>query len=156
MNLISVACIEEPVGSAYKELIKLCSDYCDRFLLVRRSSVGLSPHGLKLLEQLHPELIAENLSRTWPGTILLGEKAQVLFFRVSESSLQVLEGADSLFAWTQPDLPEDLCFLRSDGTAFMTTIAHERDCYLELSKEELQDALTRPAVSAILRVETAE
>jgi hypothetical protein len=35
-----------------------------------------------------------------------------------------------------PDLPEDLSFVRADGTPLLVTIAHEQDGYLELTRED--------------------
>jgi len=46
--------------------------------------------------------------------------------------------AHGLYDWVQPNRPEDLCFLRSDETPWLATIAHEKDAYFELSGEEKQ------------------
>jgi hypothetical protein len=55
---------------------------------------------------------------------------------------QLALAADGLFDWVEPRLPEDPCLLREDGTAWLTTIAHERDAYFTLTPEE-RDQLLR-------------
>lgn len=46
------------------------------------------------------------------------------------------DAATSLYAWRQPELPEDLAFLRADGSVVLATIAHERDAFMELAPHE--------------------
>jgi hypothetical protein len=42
----------------------------------------------------------------------------------------------SLYQWRYPDLPEDLCLLRSDETSWLVTVAHEDIGYFELFEDE--------------------
>ena len=49
--------------------------------------------------------------------------------------------APRLYQWVQPGLPEDPCFLRSDASPMLVTIAHERDAYLVVSQEEVDNLL---------------
>ena len=53
------------------------------------------------------------------------------------------EGLACERAWRQPDLPEDLCLLRADGSPWLATIAHEADGFLLLSEAEREDLNTR-------------
>lgn len=38
-----------------------------------------------------------------------------------------------------PRLPEDLFLMRPDGRAWLTTIAHENDAFLDLAPEEMRE-----------------
>ena len=112
-------------------------------LLVVRDGARLGPAGRELLTALGPALIAETVSNEWPGTRLLSGTATLRRFQLNAASAALLtDAAESLYDWVQPALPEDLCFLRPDGTPWIVTIAHERDAYFELSLAEQQELLT--------------
>jgi hypothetical protein len=49
---------------------------------------------------------------------------------------RLTKAADSIYAWRQPALPEDLCALRADDTPWLASIAHEGDAWLELTPDE--------------------
>jgi hypothetical protein len=58
-------------------------------------------------------------------------------FRLDAVSLDVLaSSAESLFDWVWPRLPEDLHFVRTDGTTVLGTIAQEDDAWLVLTAAE--------------------
>ena len=46
------------------------------------------------------------------------------------------EAVEGLFDWIEPELPEDLCILRPDGSPWLVTISHEQDAYFQLSDKE--------------------
>ncbi|MBX3128286.1 MAG: hypothetical protein KF718_16295 [Polyangiaceae bacterium] len=48
----------------------------------------------------------------------------------------LVRASDSLYGWQQPQLPEDLAFLRTDGSTVLGTVAHEEDGWLELADQE--------------------
>lgn len=65
------------------------------------------------------------------------DEAEVVIFRLCpETGALLKEAASSLYDWCQPVLPEDLCFLRPNGEAAVTTIAHEHEALLTLTSEE--------------------
>jgi hypothetical protein len=95
-----------------------------------------------LLGALEPYVLARAKTDRWPGTELLGTEAERIDFRLEVGSAQILKSAtDHLFGWEQPDLPEDLCLLREDGTPWLVTIAHEGDGTFLLTEEELRQLL---------------
>ncbi len=58
-------------------------------------------------------------------------------FRLDDASLDVLmSSAESLFDWVWPRLPEDLHFLRADGSTVLGTVAQADDAWLELTAVE--------------------
>lgn len=80
-------------------------------------------------------------SSEWPGTQLIGGGVAELheFKLVPDVVRTMLDEASGLFDWIQPDRPEDPCLLRSDGSPWLTTVAHESDAYMTLDASELTD-----------------
>ena len=128
----------EPRGEVYQRLIGLSLRFCNTALLVVRDSIDLRDSGTRVLTALEPYLQQKNRETEWPGTKLFyGASATVYRFRLCSNSGEVLKGAvDALYCWQQPQYPEDLCLLRSDGQPWLVSIAHESISYLELSSAE--------------------
>ncbi len=73
----------------------------------------------------------------WPGTQLIGETAEIVTIAPTRMVTEVLaDAAPGLYDWRQPALPEDLAFLRADGSVLLATITHERDAFMELAPHE--------------------
>jgi len=53
----------------------------------------------------------------------------------------IAASAQGLYDWQHPRLPEDLCFLRRDGSPWLGTVAHERDAFLDVDDSELVELL---------------
>jgi hypothetical protein len=51
----------------------------------------------------------------------------------------ILPAASNLFAWQEPDLAEDLFFLREDESAILSVTAHEEHAVLSLDPRELEE-----------------
>lgn len=129
--------LKEPTGDVYHRLLGISTDYCNTFLFVLRHTIGVNESALAVMERLDPFLISRAESAEWPGTRLLDHTATVLRFELSSGTKHVLgEATHSLFSWSQPELPEDLCFIRFDGKPWLVTIAHEKDAYFVLTPEE--------------------
>jgi len=129
--------LKEPTGDVYRHLLGISMDYCNTFLLVLRHTLGVNESALAVIESLAPFLISRTESTEWPGTRLLDHTATVFRFELSSETKHVLgEATHSLCSWTQPELPEDLCFIRFDGESWLVTIAHEKDAYFILTSEE--------------------
>ena len=142
----------EPKGRLYRMLLDQAAKTCPAFLLVRRPAEPLSPSGDDVQKRLSAFLISEKQSSGWPGTQLLGHEATVFKYEFRPDSLKILtRSASRLFQWRQPELPEDLCLLRQDGSPWLVSIAHESDAYLELSgDEERQLSAEMPELRALL------
>jgi hypothetical protein len=127
----------EPSLDVYHGLIDFALEHCSLILLVLRPEMELTEVGQEVLGSLDPYIEETVKSTLWPGTEIFGTQADVCYFRLEAGSAQVLRKAtDHLFGWCQPDLPEDLCFLREDRTPWLVTIAHEHDGYFVLSEWE--------------------
>jgi hypothetical protein len=109
-------------------------------LVVRSPKVQLTTRAQSLLAALSPFLVANEEVDRWPGTELVGgRKSRRLLFRLEPASLDLLIAATTgLFDWVNPQLPEDLHLLRSDGTTVLGTVAQEEDAWLELDEDELR------------------
>ena len=129
--------VNEPVDETYRGLLRAAVDGCASFLFVVRAGIPVAESVHALIDALDPELISASQESEWPGTELLGHTETVYRFTLTNEALEHLASAtDRLYAWLQPDLPEDLCFLRSDGSPWLATISHERDGFLVLSQAE--------------------
>jgi hypothetical protein len=73
----------------------------------------------------------------WPGTTLGGQTAEVHEFVLSEGSIDLLRSSSTaVFDWYYPDLPEDLCLLKPDGTTWFHSTVHESWAALWQTAEE--------------------
>jgi len=126
-------------GAAYAALLQHALAFCDSFILVIRHSIDVKESAQAVLDRLGPFLIRQEEKTEWPGTRLFEHTAQVNTFQLSPATVSVLtEVAESLFDWTQPGLPEDLCLFRRDGEPWLVTIAHEKDAYVMLLGDEAE------------------
>lgn len=128
----------EPRGATYHRLLQWCGRRSATVLLVCRPTIPTADSALQLLGNLAPFKLRRSQQSQWPGTELLDDTAEVFEYRVDDDLLQVLHPAgDRLYCWTQPALPEDLCFLKRDGSTLLETISHERAGYLRLDASSL-------------------
>jgi hypothetical protein len=128
--------LKEPTGRQFDDLVRASMSFCGSFLLVVRDG-PLKPSGRRVLDQLQPYVREKAEKAEWPGTRLTTSVATVWTFDLVEQSAAILTATTNrLYAWLQPDLPEDPCFIREDGTPWLTTISHERDAFLSLETIE--------------------
>lgn len=130
-------------GHLYQAVLDfaLAEHVAEALLVVRDEPFHLGPSAKRVLAQLEPSLRRRAKARSWPGTQLVGQgqNATVMRYRFDRKVVAILVGAaGGLFDWTHPDLPEDLCLLRADDSAWLTTIAHEYEAWFSLIPDELQ------------------
>lgn len=129
--------VSEPRGELYSKLLFYSLKLCKSFLLVIRPTVAVKNSAKNVIDELKPYLIEKKAQSEWPGTKLMDGEALVYYFHLNEESVKYLSHiSDSLYSWLHPDLPEDLCLLRSDNKQWLVTIPHEKDSYIELTEEE--------------------
>lgn len=128
---------KEPRGETYRSLLDAALQFCDTALLVIRNEKSMSKEEASALARLQSfERERQDLSE-WPGTVLHGGTALVIKYAYGADCASVLKAlAPGLYAWLQPDLPEDLCLFRPGGTLWLGSIAHERDAWFELTEDE--------------------
>ncbi|MCG8560409.1 MAG: hypothetical protein MI824_11465 [Hyphomicrobiales bacterium] len=129
--------------------------YCDKALLIIREAGSMSDEVVKFNQRLEGFETKREMSSDWPGTRLHGADALVVWYRLDPECTSLLgEVTEGLYDWLLPNLPEDLCLMRADGTPWLVSITHEGDSYLELSDEEYEHLLDRiPEIESYLQKE---
>jgi hypothetical protein len=86
-----------------------------------------------------------------PGTKLLGSTRLVHEYAITPEVVAVLqETVSGMYEWQGS--PEDLAFLRADGSELMLTIAHEAEGWLTLHESERDELLRRcPEIATCIR-----
>lgn len=134
--------VSEPTDRTYRLLLAFCGNYASTVLLIVRQQSLLTDSARAVLESLEPYRRRVERRSEWPGTVLLGHGADVHEYQFNdEVLLQLQTAASGLYQWVHPDLPEDLCLIKSDGTPILVTIAHEEDGYLILEAHEARQLL---------------
>ena len=121
--------IKNVKDKAYREFIDLVCNFSDKFLLVERKEMDSNDNLKNVLKKLESSLIEMREQSEWPTTMLgEGATAKVYYYKIDSNSKNILkEKSNSLFAWEQPELPEDLCFIKDDK-AWISTCSHEGYC----------------------------
>lgn len=118
-------------------ILDFCAKRASKFLLIVRDQLDLDASGQQTIDELEPFLLDKQRGTEWPGTQLLGHEATLFRYEAREGALDVLKRkTNSFYGWQQPNLPEDLCFLRERDEPLWITIAHEEDCYCKLLPDE--------------------
>lgn len=130
-----------PRGADYRAILLATANMADRFgVIVRSEKVHLSVDALRLLDDLCPYSISVAQVDRWPGSQLSGpRRSTCITYACNPSAISLLmEAADSFNDWVNPFLPEDLHFLRADGSVVLGTIAQENQVWTELSQQEAE------------------
>ena len=133
--------MDEPSGHSYSALLECALRQCDTAVVSVDDTVGLNDSGQRMLSELHSALISE----TQIGS------TRLLRLRFDRDLTSLFELPGRLFAWRQPDNPENLSLLRQDGSPWLISIASERLGYVELAPfERLLLGRSAPALAAVL------
>lgn len=120
-----------PKDQVYRDLIDLAFEVCDTFILVVRNDISINDNVNYILEQLEPYLKEVKKQLQWPGTTILGDMpALVYYFNADNGAKKVLkESTNSLHQWVQPNLPEDLSFMKKHEI-WLANTSHEYESYI--------------------------
>jgi hypothetical protein len=131
--------VVEPRDDVYERLLRFLARHCDEIWLVLRDANPVSPAAGWVLEALEPALLIRRDSQEWPGTALMGSFARVHQYRLDDAARTILASSvRGLYDWVSPARPEDPSAMRR-GKPMLTTIAHERDSYLDLTRGEAEE-----------------
>lgn len=125
----------EPSGTAYRALISLALQDCATGGLITRPTLGRTGSAAKLLADLSPWILEETSVREWPGTRLTDGVATLHRFEAVPEVEPILARVERLYAWLQPDYPEDLSFYNADGTVWLGSCSHEGFAYRNFQPE---------------------
>ncbi|MFS0871160.1 hypothetical protein [Paenibacillus xylanilyticus] len=142
-----------PRGAAYIQLIDELIEKTGRFFLVDRRYREDTPAGVaRVLQRLKPYLIEScTTEEMMMKTRAFYTEGIYYIYECTPGSGQILkEEADSFLDWLYPSLPDDLCFLKEDGSDYLFTEAHEDGCGMRITEEEATDLMKRiPGLSFI-------
>ena len=143
MNTNTYTLKQDQIGGDFKNLLEAAKKYASFFGFVIQDELGIDNNCQSVIEELGAYKIKESLESSWPGTKLSGsKKARVFCFKYDSDSLIVLlKVSNSFHEWVQPNLPEDLFFLRKDKSVWFVNISHEKDSYFNLGENELESLL---------------
>ena len=137
----------------YRRLLEWSNLYCNTFQVVIRVGEPLSKNAQNFLQNLKSLLLSSTFQSTWHGTeVLNGSKALINRYKLTSVSMDLLiNSSNGLFEWNPPALPEDLCLLRSDGSIWLASTAHEWVAWFELNALELSDLINNiPEIAPLL------
>jgi len=128
---IEVGYLHNPKGIVYNELIDLAFEICDEFILVVRNELKLNVNANQVLKKLQPSFKKVKEQFEWPGTMCFGEKpAKVHYYNTDNYAKEILKyESNSLHDWVQPNLPEDLSFIKNNHPWLVNT-SHENESYI--------------------------
>lgn len=133
--------VVRPAGETYQSLLRALVPIASLFgVVIRSEKVRLTEAAESVLRSLEPYLVRVEEVTRWPGTQLIGGRVSRRYiYTLDEGSLGVLlTAASDLFQWINPGLPEDLHFLRHDGSTVLGSTAQEEDAWLEVDSNELE------------------
>lgn len=163
--------VAEPRGEVYRGLISALSSKCSFVLFTLRFQQEPSFLAKAVLAQLSGDISDVRISTSWPGTGFsesyraLEEDeeysakyaAVVYLFHFTERTLSVLlTQAEGLYEWEFPNLPENLCLLRTDKQACLWSVVPDRFAYLYLTDTEMQHVLEQVPNLQVERVPEEE
>ena len=133
----------DPKNYEYKNLIDLAFDVCNEFILVVRKDLDLNEYARIILEKLQGSLKGMKEGSIWVSGQLLGKTAFDYHYNTDNQAREIIkECSDSLHSWVQPNLPEDLSFIKNDR-AWLINTAHEYESYIETEDEEEIDKIIK-------------
>ncbi|PCI38726.1 MAG: hypothetical protein COB53_04285 [Elusimicrobia bacterium] len=138
--------LTEPKGEAYRQLLEYAAKTHSLALLADPEKEVTASRN-DFFKEMAPHLVSRELRHSCPGTEMPYDKAAIYTYRLDKACVEkLLEFTDGLFQWLETDLPTDLAFLRPDGTAWLWSVAHERDrmvTAIEAMRDESLDEETR-------------
>ncbi len=149
--------MSEISGDKYRQLLQLALNKKMVVLLVDVG--GHSPTAkAPFLNAMAPHLISMSMESAWPGTILTPGRAPVYRYALNKDSFAAfLKFASGLLDWKYPNLLEDFCLLRPNGSALMTSTTSEKDVYFDLSEMEYSELCQAiPDIKLVLEDRTPE
>lgn len=129
----------EPRGEPYAALIRFAAGHCNQFTFYL-TGMELEPEGLRLLDDLREFLLDARETIESPANLFLDAVTMYSYRLDLRSAARILRATDRLYAWQEPELPNDLC-LMVDERPFLTILADERLSYLSLTDDEYQEVV---------------
>jgi len=143
---------------AFTELVRFLSQTSALMgVVLRVPEVRLERSARRVIEELAPALHGVTAVTEWPGTRTISQRTATRhLYRSGEVVARViLENSAGFGDWVNPTLPEDIHFLRSDGSVLMGSVAQHEAAWMELSNDEEAALVARfPALLGRLSAQT--
>lgn len=126
--------------ASLKRIFRCTDGYAKYFSLTARTSAENFERGV--LQFIQNSSLIKLQSLEWPGTKTLcpEDPATVFIFDYNENSKsELLNLGSQLWDWVSPSFPEDLAILRFDLSEILTTISVDKDGYLTLLPNEVEN-----------------
>ncbi len=137
-------------GADYTSLVATACERYSQFSLVWRDQLSFDPSARSIQHELRRFQITRSRTSHWPGTQLIGTRADVIRYSIGAARTGVLSRSGSLFGWRSPDFPEDLCFYSADGSCTIATVSHEQTAwFFERDWHSLLPASAAPQIEQI-------
>ncbi len=136
-----IAIKNNPTGKTYEALLDFLFKTCDQFQLVVRTDILQYKDSFKDLDEWFGNSFIETLDQhEWPSTNLFDDIAKVYYFKTTDEAKNILlEKSNSLFDWSLPNLPEDLCFFKDDE-AYLSVSSELEEIYIyPTSHDEIRE-----------------
>lgn len=131
----------------YEPFINYCIETSDYFMLVY-VKYQMQPYTTvmnEIYQKLLPYIVKTRTNPCWPGTkysYSLNTVYEVIFYRCSIETKEILLRVKNLFDWTRPNLPQDLSFFRGNA-CWQYTVGHEKLAFIKDPTEQDIDFLHR-------------
>ncbi len=146
-DLVAVSFHTDPRGSAYEQLIDELIVKTNLFLLVdrRRYNDDEVPGVSKVLRKLKPYLIEScTMEEMMMQSGAMYSKGVYYIYRCTPESGQILKEVANRFQdWLYPLLPDDLCFLKEDGSDYFFSVVHEEIYGMKITQAEAIELMER-------------
>ncbi|WP_338539951.1 leucine-rich repeat domain-containing protein [Paenibacillus tundrae] len=155
--MTTVSLYTDPRETTYDQIIDELIEKTDRFLIVDRGYAIDDPpkRVAQVLEQLEPYLIEvftmdeamvreRFMHNNKIDSHAMYSSGSYYIYSCTPESGQVLKQEATRFGdWLYPSLPDDLCFLKEDGSDYFYTVAHEGMYGMGITEEEASELMER-------------
>ena len=133
-----------PKDMTYRDLIELAFDICDEFVLVVRNDISKTDNIYDILWELQYSLKEVKEQFEWTGTLYGGEEPVLVYYYDTDNHAKetLKQASNSLHDWVQPNLPEDLSFIKNH-VPWLVNTSHEDESYIKTEDNEEIDKILR-------------
>lgn len=124
--------LEDVAGESYEAFIEFLCEHSDKFYFITRKELDFPKEAL---QKFKPYIIKQYKTKEWESTITAGPAATLYEIEINHQTIDLLKSsANKLYDWVQPELPEDLSFLKN-GFPWFYTCSHEEFAHFQIRSD---------------------